>query len=222
MKRTWTKPARQLAGWATACAILLALPAFAVQDGGKERKDEQKKEDKKEVVAEIGKPAPAFELKGIDGKTVKLADFKDKIVVLEWFNPACPYCVYAYGEKGPLRKMPEELQAKGIVWLSIVSEKPENPGAKSEVIEKFMEKNGMKVPMLLDPDGKVGRAYGAKSTPHMFVIDGKGTLVYQGALDNAPAGRLEEGVEMVNYVEAALADLAAKKKIVKPETKSYG
>ena len=210
----------RFAGLLAVVAASTALPALAGQDAGQEKKPP--KEEVKAVGAEVGKAAPAFELKDLDGKTVKLADFKDKTVVLEWFNPGCPYCAFAYGEKGPLRKLPETLKAKGIVWLSIVSEKPDNPGGKAETIQKFVKANGISAPMLLDPDGKVGRAYGAKTTPHMFVIDGKGVLVYQGALDNAPFGKVEEGQEPVNHVEAALADLAAGKKIAKPETKSYG
>lgn len=228
MKRVLEVTSRSIGGLLAVGAALAAFsaPAWAAQDGGQEKKDEVKKEEvkkeEKAARAEIGKPAPAFELKDIDGKTFKLADSKGKTVVLEWFNAGCPYCVQAYSEKGALRKLPEELQAKGIVWLSIVSEKPENKGGKVETIKKFMEENGLKAPMLLDPDGKVGKAYGAKSTPHMFVIDGKGTLVYQGALDNAPKGEVENGGERASYVEAALADLAADKKIQKPETKSYG
>lgn len=227
MKSVLEFTTRRIGGLLVVGAALAAFstPAWTAQDGGKEKKDEvQKEEGKKEKAAraEIGKPAPAFELKDVDGKTVKLADSKGKTVVLEWFCATCPYCVQAYSEKGALRKMPEELEAKGIVWLSIVSEKPENKGGKVDTIKKFMEDNGLKAPMLLDPDGKVGQAYGAKSTPHMFVIDGKGTLVYQGALDNAPFGKVEADGERVNYVEAALADLAAGKKVGKAETKSYG
>jgi len=209
-----------------AALAAFSLPAWAAQEGGKEKKEDPKKEevkkDDKAPRAELGKPAPAFELKDVDGKTVKLADSKGKVVVLEWFNPGCPFCIQAYGEKGALKKLPEELTAKGIVWLSIVSENPANKAGKVEAIKKFIETNGLKAPMLLDPDGKVGKAYGAKSTPHMFVIDEKGVLVYQGALDNAPFGQVENGGERVGYVEAALAELAAGKKIQKPDTKSYG
>jgi len=211
----------RLAGLLAVGAALVALPAFAGQDAGQEKKPPPK-EETKAVGAEIGKAAPAFELKDLDGKTVKLADFKDKTVVLEWFNPGCPYCAYAYSEKGPLRKLPETLKAKGVVWLSVVSEKPDNPGGKLETIQKFVKANEMSAPLLLDPDGKVGRAYGAKTTPHMFVIDGKGVLVYQGALDNSPFGKTEEGQQPVNHVEAALADLAAGKRVAKAETRPYG
>jgi len=220
MKSVLDAISRRLAG---TLAVGVALAAFSTsawtsQDGDKEKQ----KEEKPAAKAEIGKPAPTFELKDVDGKTVKLADSKGKTVVLEWFCPTCPFCVQAYGEKGALRKLPEELEAKGIVWLSIVSEKPENKGGKVETIKKFMEVNGLKAPMLLDPDGKVGKAYGAKTTPHLFVIDGKGVLVYQGALDNAPFGKVEGDGERVGYVEDALADLAAGKKLRNAETKPWG
>jgi peroxiredoxin len=172
--------------------------------------------------ADLLKPAPDFELKGIDGKTVKLSSLKGKLVVLEWFNPACPYCVYAYGEKGPLKFFPEQLRGKGIVWLSIVSERPDNSGGKVENIQKFVDANGIKAPMLLDPDGKVGKLYGAKTTPALFVINEKGVLVYKGALDNAPFGQSENNEAHINYVEAALTDLGAGRAVTKAETKSYG
>ena len=172
--------------------------------------------------AELGAPAPGFELKDIDGKSVKLSQFKGRKVVLEWFNPSCPYCVYVYGEKGPLRQLPDQLVRNGVVWLSIVSEKPENPGRKTETIRKFMEANGIETPMLLDPTGTVGRAYGAKTTPHVFVINDKGTLVYAGALDNAPMGKVADGGTLVNYVEAAVADLRAGRSVTTSGTKPYG
>ena len=228
MQRIPGMSSRGLGGFLALGAALVAFstPAWTTQDGGQEKKGGDKKEEvkkeEKAVKAEIGKPAPPFELKDIDGKSVKLADSKGKIVVLEWFSAGCPFCVQAYSEKGALRKLPEELQAKGIVWLSIVSENPENDGGKVANIKKFMTSNGLKAPMLLDPDGKVGHAYGAKSTPHMFVIDAKGTLVYQGALDNAPFGQIQGDSGRVGYVEAALADLAAGKAVQKAETKSYG
>ena len=223
MKSALESSARRIGGlWAVGAALaVLSVPSWSAQDGGKEKKDEVQKTEKA-ARAEIGKPAPNFELKDVDGKVVKLADSKGKIVVLEWFSPGCPFCVQAYSEKGALRKLPEDLQAKGIVWYSIVSENPENPAGKVEAIKKFMTANGLKAPMLLDPEGKVGQAYGAKTTPHMFVIDAKGTLVYQGALDNAPFGKVQGDGERVSYVEAALADLAAGKKVQKAETKSYG
>jgi peroxiredoxin len=179
-------------------------------------------EDPKPGPADLGKPAPAFELKSLDGKTVKLADFKDKLVVLEWFNPNCPYCEYAYGEGGPLRDYPEQLRSKGGVWLTVVSEKPDNPGGDPENIKRFVAENKMKAPVLLDPEGKVGKMYGAKTTPHMFVISEKGVLVYRGALDNAPRGKVEKGSTRANYVQAAIADLSSGHTVTTAETKPYG
>ena len=223
--------------------ILTSLPAFALALlvlGASVRADDKdvKKDDpvvKKEVpkeqpkkdeikVAELGKPAPEFELKGMDGKAVKLSDYKGKIVVLEWFNPGCPYCQAAYDEKGPLRTLPEKLAKDGVVWISINSQGADEGGnTVDEQKAFFKEHGGLKSPLLLDPTGKVGHSYGARSTPHCFVIDAKGNLAYRGALDNAPLGKLQKGEEMLtNWVEAAIGELKASKPVTKTETKSYG
>jgi peroxiredoxin len=180
------------------------------------------KKDAKGAPVEVGKPAPEFSLTDLDGKAVKLADYKGKLVVLEWFSPKCPMCVWAYGEGGPLREWPEKLKKDGIVWLAVNSEDPDNAAAKIEVNKKFLEDNKAQVTVLLDPTGATGKAYGAKTTPHMMVIDEKGVLRYRGALDNAPAGKLKDGETKVNYVQQALDELKAGKAVSKPETKSYG
>ena len=201
-----------------------ALPAAQEKDA-KPPEPKPKSEDAKPQEAkpaELGKPAPGFELKTIDGKTVKLDDYKGKTVVIEWFNPACPFCVFAYGENGPLKTMPEDLTARGVVWLSIVSENPANPGGKVENIKKFVDEHKMKAPMLLDPDGKIGKLYGAKSTPHVFVISVKGLLVYRGALDNGPFGNFPNDEARVNYVTAALTDLTGGHAVTKSDSKPYG
>jgi peroxiredoxin len=183
--------------------------------------DTPKKDEVK--VAELGKPAPDFELKGMDGKTVKLADYKGKIVVLEWFNPGCPYCQAAYDEKGALRTLPEKLMKDGVVWISINSQgSDEGSNTVDDQKAFFKERGGLHTPLLFDPTGKVGHSYGAKSTPHCFVIDAKGNLAYRGALDNAPGGRLKEGATLTNWVEAAVGELKAGKPVTKTETKSYG
>ena len=218
MKRTLRIPRLTLAAAAATLGALTLLPAASLPRS----EDPPTPPKEQTAAAELGKPAPDFDLKGIDGKSVKLSSFKGKIVVLEWFNPACPFCAYAYGEKGPLREYPDQLRGKGIVWLSIVSEKPENSGGKAESIKKFVEDKGIKAPMLLDPDGKVGKSYGAKTTPHMFVINEKGLLVYRGALDNAPFGQTDKNEAKTNYVEAALADLAAGHAPTKKESTPYG
>lgn len=166
-----------------------------------------------ETTAEQGKD---FTLTDANGNEVSLADYQGKTVVLEWFNPGCPYIVYAHGE-GPLKTMPSEVTTGGeVAWLAINSGKT----AEAEMNQKAITDWGMEVPVLLDPTGSVGKAYGAKSTPHMFILDGDGEVVYQGALDNAPRG--EKDGEYVNYVKQALDEIAAGSQVSMAETQSYG
>jgi peroxiredoxin len=171
--------------------------------------------------AALGEVAPDFVLKDLDGKEHKLSSYRGKIVVLEWFSPGCPYCQYGYGD-GPLKDMPENYMSKGMVWLTINSSAPGRDDSAPQENREFVEKHKMEAPLLFDPTGAVGRSFGAKSTPHLFVIDEKGVLVYKGALDNAPAGKVDGGGAMVNYVDAAIADMKSGKPIQKAETKSYG
>jgi len=173
------------------------------------------------VKAKVGELAPNFALKDLDGKEHTLAQYKGKTVVIEWFSPGCPTCQYAYGD-GTLKTMPEEYMKNGIVWLSVNSEAPENKAASAEMNKKFVEKYGLKAPLLMDPTGVVARSYLAKSTPHMFVIDPKGVLVYQGALDNAPMGKAADGAAMIDYVGDAVADVKAGRAVKTSETKPYG
>lgn len=182
---------------------LLAVPAFAG--------------------AELGKPAPDFTLKDTDGKTVSLASFKGKTVVLEWFNPECPYVKASHG-KGSLVDTAKRQQKKGIVWLSINSGAPGKQGAGAEKSKAGAKSFNMDNPVLLDEAGTVGKAYGATNTPHLFVIDGRGNVVYRGAIDNSPdgEGQSPSGGKLVNYVEAALEDLAANRAVKTPDTKAYG
>jgi peroxiredoxin len=142
------------------------------------------------ATAKVGEPAPAFSLPNLDGQTVSLADFAGKTVVLEWFNPDCPFVVYAHGNEGPLATLAAEQTKGGVVWLAINSGAPGNQGAGAERNRKAAEEWKLEHPILLDEDGKVGHAYGATTTPHMFVIDGTGKLVFAGGVDNAPRGRV--------------------------------
>lgn len=173
------------------------------------------------LLAEVGKLAPNFELVDLDGKKHSLSQYRGKTVVLEWFSPGCPACKYGYS-KGPFTTMPEAYQKAGMVWLSVNSEAPENDAAKPKMNRDFVEKYKMEAPILFDPTGVVGRSYGAKSTPHMFVIDPKGVLVYRGAIDNAPGGQVDGGKPMINYVDAAVADMKAGRPVATAETTSYG
>jgi len=169
--------------------------------------------------AEVGKLAPDFTLTDTDGKPVSLATFRGKTVVIEWFNPDCPFVKHAHGQ-GPLKSMAARHIKKGIVWLAVNSGAPGKQGHGVARNAQARKEFALDHPVLIDQDGKVGRAYGARTTPHLYVIDAKGTLVYAGAVDNAPLG--EADGKPVNYVEGALEALGAGKKVDPAQTKSYG
>jgi peroxiredoxin len=200
-------------------ATLLAASSFAFAQDKKDEKPKDEPKKEKVAIAEIGKAAPAFELKDLAGKTVKLADYKGKIVVLEWFQPTCPYCVKGYEEGGNCRATSEKLAKDGVVYLLVNSSNANDPNAKLEDNVEFFKSRKLSHTVLMDTDGRIGHAYGAKSTPHCMVIDAKGTLAYRGAIDNAME---KDAKEKVNYVEAAVRELKADKKVTQTETKSYG
>lgn len=174
--------------------------------------------------AELGAPAPDFALKDLDGKEVKLSSLKGKTVVLEWFNPECPF-VKAAHTKGALVDFAKRATKKpNVVWLAINSGAPGKQGAGAEKSRAGAKAFALEHPVLLDESGQVGKAYGATNTPHLFVIDAKGVLVYRGAIDNSPDGEggSPQGGKLINYVEAALDDLAAGRAVKAPDTKAYG
>ena len=169
-----------------------------------------------------GSAAPDFKLKDADGKTVSLADFKGKTVVLEWFNPECPY-VKASHTKGSLVDYAKKLTKQGVVYLAVNSGAAGKQGAGAEKSRAGAKGFGMEHPVLIDESGETGKAYGATNTPHMFVIkDGK--VAYAGAIDNSPDGEKgnPEGGTLVNYVDQALGELGAGKPVSKAQTKAYG
>lgn len=171
----------------------------------------------------VGKPAPAFTLHDLDGKEVSLASFAGKTVVLEWFNPGCPF-VKASHTVGSLKEEAKKQTANGVVWLAINSGAPGKQGNDLEANKEAVKTFGLEHPVLRDEDGKVGHAYGATNTPNLFVIDKTGTVVYAGAIDNSPDGEGQSPADgtLVNYVDAALADLAAGRPVQTPVTKPYG
>lgn len=173
--------------------------------------------------ARVGQPAPDFALKDLEGHEVKLSSFKGKTVVLEWFNPGCPY-VKAAHSKGSLKEAAKTHTAKGVVWLAINSGAPGKQGHGVEANKAGVSAFGLSHPVLLDESGQTGRAYGATNTPHMFVVDPSGVLVYRGAVDNSPDGEGESAPDgkLLKYVDLALADLAALKPVGVAETKAYG
>jgi peroxiredoxin len=173
--------------------------------------------------AAIGKEAPDFSLPDLDGKTVRLADFRGKIVVLEWFNPECPF-VKAAHTKGSLVSAASKHAADGVVWLAVNSGAPGKQGAGAEKSRSGKDSFGLKHPILLDESGAVGRLYGAERTPHMYVIDEKGVLVYRGAIDNSPDGIGESPSDgkLVSYVDETIAAVRGGKPVSVTETKAYG
>lgn len=194
------------------------------QEGDGEGKSEDAKADDEKVkFATINKPAPDFALKDLDGKEHKLSEYKGKYVILEWYNPQCPYMKKQH-EDGPLATMGNEYgKEKDIVWLAINSAAPGEQGSGAERNIDYRKTYGIEYPILLDEPGEVGRLYKAKTTPHMFVIDLKGVLRYQGAIDNAPFGRVaKSGEEFINYVEQAVNELKAGKEVTTQTTRPYG
>jgi peroxiredoxin len=174
--------------------------------------------------AEVGERAPGFTLKDLSGKPVSLGDFKGKIVVLEWFNPECPF-VKASHEKGSLKGLARNYHGKDdVVWLAVNSGAEGRQGHGVEKNRAAVEAYSLPHPVLLDEQGSVGKAYGATNTPHLFIVDTQGKLAYQGAIDNSPDGEAEAAPDgnLVNYVSQALSELSEGKPVSMPETKAYG
>ena len=158
-----------------------------------------------------------------DGSVRGWADLRGKTVVLEWFNPDCPF-VKASHSKGSLKDAAKRNAAKGVVWLGVNSAASGKQGFSPERVAEGKKAFGLEHPILADTTGQVGKLYGATNTPHMYVIDAKGTLVYKGAIDNSPDGEGDSptGGKLINYVDAALDDLAAGRPVATPDTKAYG
>ncbi|MEO8179470.1 MAG: thioredoxin family protein [Deltaproteobacteria bacterium] len=173
--------------------------------------------------AQLGQPAPDFTLPDLDGKQVSLAAFRGKPVVLEWFNPGCPF-VKASHTEGSLKGYAAAETAQGVTWLAINSGGPGKQGNGAEATKQGQTAFGMQHPVLLDEAGSVGRLYGAERTPQLYVINAEGVLVYRGAIDNSPdgEGKSPEGGKLVNYVASALQAVRTGGKVEPPETKPYG
>ncbi len=174
-------------------------------------------------LATVGQPAPNFTLPGSDGKTHSLSDYAGKFIVLEWTNPNCPF-VHKFYDSGTMQKLQKEETAKGVTWLRINSSAAGSEGGQSASdLASYVEANHVAATAsLLDPDGKVGRGYGARTTPHMFVIDPKGTLIYAGGIDSKPSPNIEDIATAKNYVTAALAEAMAGKPVSTSTARPYG
>jgi peroxiredoxin len=161
--------------------------------------------------------AAAFKLPDQNGKDVSLADYQGKMVVLEWTNYDCPFVKAEY-KAMVMKNLAEKYAKQGVVWLAINS----TNYADVKGNEAFIKENQLPYPVLLDKDGKVGKLYGAKTTPNMFIVDTRGKIVYRGAVDNAPLAKKPENEVYVNYVQKALDELLAGKAVSIPQTKPYG
>ena len=168
----------------------------------------------KKTAATVGSEAPAFALQDQNGKEVKLSDYAGKIVVLEWWNEGCPY-VQRHAQEQTMQKVADKYKEKGVVWLAISS----NAGVSNEQNKKAVEKFKLSYAILNDSTTAVARSYGAKATPHMFVIDKQGKIAYSGAIDNDPEGDKKDDV---NYVAKAIEELINGGTVSVAETKAYG
>lgn len=208
---------------------LLALSAVCVSTvsswGGVTHRAEMLRDE-----PQVGQKAPDFSLVDLDGRTHVLGDYKGRIVVLEWFNPASPYVVDQY-TKRTLKTFGNSMKKTGVVYLAINSTAESKPGSGVDANVEARGRFGMEFPILLDSDGRVAGLYRARFTPHIFVIDGKGVLRYMGAIDNAPLGKViptypvgsdTEPGSVVNYAGRAIDEIRADQGVSIPKTKPYG
>lgn len=172
---------------------------------------------------EVGKPAPAFTGSDTAGKTWSLGDLAGQPVILEWTNHDCPY-VRKHYDAGNMQALQREAAEEGYVWLSVISSAPGKQGhvSPAEADRLTAERGAAPAAVLLDEDGTIGRAYGARTTPHMYLIDGGGTLVYMGGIDDRPTSNPADIPGATNHVRAAMADLAAGRAVAQAVTRPYG
>ncbi|TGK20799.1 thioredoxin family protein [Leptospira fluminis] len=170
-----------------------------------------------------GDPAPDFSKKDIDGKLRSLTEFKGKFVVLEWHNQGCPF-VRKHYNSGNMQKLQKEVTSKGVVWLSVISSAPGKQGYVTAEEEKEYLKKSRAFPtsVLLDPDGTMGRAYGAKTTPQMVLISPQGKILYSGAIDDKPTTEAEDIPGAKNYVFDAVNEALAGRAVSVPVSQPYG
>jgi hypothetical protein len=176
------------------------------------------------ATAEVGQAAPDFTLTDINGNRHALSDFKGKTVVLEWVNPLCPFVQKHYDQSGNIPKLQKSATGDGVVWLTINSAAPGKEGDYDSAQVKDWQKriNSSATAYLRDQEGKVGRMYDARTTPHMYVINPGGTLVYAGGIDSIRSSRVEDIGKATNYVAEALADVKAGKAVRTAHSRPYG
>jgi hypothetical protein len=175
------------------------------------------------ATAVVGQPAPAFSVSDASGKAVSLADFKGKTVVLEWVNPGCPY-VRKHYDSANMQGTQKGATDKGVVWLAVNSTAPGHGDYKkpADMSSWMQSQKASATHTLMDGDGKIGKAYGARTTPHMYIVDARGTLAYAGGIDDKPSSDPADVKTAKNYVNAALGDVLAGKPVAQASTRPYG
>lgn len=171
----------------------------------------------------VGQPAPAFTLQDASGKTVQLSDYRGKHVVLEWTNPGCPY-VRKHYDSGNMAATQQDAAGKGVVWLSINSTEKSSWDymQPAKLVAWQKERKVQPTATLMDEEGTVGKAYGARTTPHMYIVDPEGKLVYAGGIDSIPSSSKDDIAKAVNYVRQGLAEATSGKAITAATTRPYG
>jgi len=186
-----------------AFAVLIALPAA--------------------WAAQVGQPAPEFTATDSNGQVHTLSQYRGKFVVLEWTNRGCPYTQKHYNS-GNMQRLQREWTSRGVIWLTVVSSAPGKQGyvTASEENAYLKQANAAPTAVLLDPTGALGHLYDAKTTPHMFIINPQGTLIYNGAIDDRPTTDVADVNGAKNYVSAALGEATAGKPVGTPTSRPYG
>ena len=171
----------------------------------------------------IGQPAPGFSGKTADGGAFDLSKFKGKTVVLEWTNHECPFVKKHY-ESGNIPQLQKEAVAKGVVWAQLISSAPGKQGHVDGATALKLNDDRQAKPsyVVLDSEGSIGKLYGAQTTPHFFIINPQGTLVYKGGIDSIPSAKKEDIATATNYVKEALAAVSSGKQVAQATTKPYG
>lgn len=175
------------------------------------------------LAANVGQAAPEFELLDASGKALKLADFKGRFVVLEWTNPGCPFVVKHYGSQN-MQSLQKEFTARNVAWLGISSTAREHGDylTPAALAQRYKEWGSAPTALLMDDSGQVGRAYGARTTPHMYIVDPKGVLVYAGGIDDKRSANPDDVKTAKNFVRAALTEAMAGKPVSTPSATPYG
>jgi peroxiredoxin len=175
------------------------------------------------LAVRVGEPAPDFTAVDSYGKNQHLTEYRGKYVVLEWHNQGCPYTKKHY-ESGNMQHLQKEWTAKGVVWFTVISSAPGTQGyvTPSQENDYVKQVNAVPTAVLMDPGGTLGHLYSAKTTPHMFIIDPQGTLIYDGAIDDHSTSDQADIPKSKNFVSAALGEALAGKPVTDPATVPYG